>query len=160
MASFDRPERCVLSRAHTPRFITLAMFPCRQTNVSLQSTAIAVGDCTPIVHADCKRSKAHSSVSRNLSSPIPGLLVVKSKYQTPVSAPDKRTRPYDSRTRLCDKFRKIRARNYIKKKQKKKNDFLSLISVLASLEKTIPMGRLHMRPFQWYLKQTGSIPSH
>ena len=112
MASFDRPERCVLLRAHTPRFITLAMLPCRQTNVSPQSTAIAVGDCTLIVHADCKRSKAHSSVSRNLSSPIPGRLVVKSKYQTPVSAPDKRTRPYDSRTRLCDNFRKIRAQNY------------------------------------------------
>ena len=106
MASFDRPERCVLLRAHTPRFITLAMFPCRQTNVSPQSTAIAVGDCTLIVHADCKRSKAHSSVSRNLSSPIPGRLVVKSKYQTPVSAPDKRTRPYDSRTRLCDNLEK------------------------------------------------------
>ena len=44
---------------------------------------------------------------------------------------------------------------------------MSLMGVLASLEKTIPMGRLHMRPFQWYLKKkkkknkkTGSIPSH
>ena len=90
------------------------MFSCRLTNVSVQTTAIAVGDCTPIVHADCKRSKAHSSVSRNLSSPIPGRLVVKSKYQTPVSAPDKRTHPYDSRTRLCEKFRKIAARTYTK----------------------------------------------
>ena len=106
MASFDRPERCVLSHAHTPRFITLAMFPCRQTNVSVQSPAIAVGGCTPIVHADCKRSKAHSSVLRNLSSPIPGRLVVKSIYQTPVSAPDKRTHPYDSRTRLWKNLEK------------------------------------------------------
>ena len=60
MASFDRPERCVLSRAHTPRFATLAMFPCRQANVSVQSTAIAVGDCTAIVHADCKRGSFFS----------------------------------------------------------------------------------------------------
>ena len=30
---------------------------------------------------------------------------------------------------------------------------MSLMGVLASLEKTIPMGRLHMRPFQWYLKK-------
>ena len=50
MASFDRPERCVLSRAHTPRFLTLTMFPCRQTNISVQTTAIAVGDCTPTVY--------------------------------------------------------------------------------------------------------------
>ena len=29
---------------------------------------------------------------------------------------------------------------------------MSLIGVQASIQKTIPMGRLHMRPFQWYLK--------
>ena len=33
-----------------------------------------------------------------------------------------------------------------------------LIGVLASLEKTIPMGRLHMRPFQWYLKTHWQYP--
>ena len=31
-------------------------------------------------------------------------------------------------------------------------DLMSFIGVLASLEKTVPMGRLHRRPFQWYLK--------
>ena len=35
---------------------------------------------------------------------------------------------------------------------------MSLIGVLASLEKTIPMGRLHMRPFQWYLKTHWQYP--
>ena len=35
---------------------------------------------------------------------------------------------------------------------------MSLIGVLASLEKTIPMGRLHMRPFQWYLKTNWQYP--
>ena len=29
---------------------------------------------------------------------------------------------------------------------------MSLIGSMASMEKTIPMGRLHMRPLQWYLK--------
>ena len=29
---------------------------------------------------------------------------------------------------------------------------MSFIGILASLEKTVPMGRLHMRPFQWHLK--------
>ena len=70
---------------------------------------LATTPLTPRVHADCKRSKPHSLVPRNSSSPIPGRLVVKSKYQTPVPAPDKRTHPYDSRTRLCDKLKKIRA---------------------------------------------------
>ena len=28
---------------------------------------------------------------------------------------------------------------------------MSFIGILASLEKTVPMGRLHTRPFQWYL---------
>ena len=29
---------------------------------------------------------------------------------------------------------------------------MSFIGILASLGKTVPIGRLHMRPFQWYLK--------
>ena len=29
---------------------------------------------------------------------------------------------------------------------------MSFIGILASLEKTVPMGRLHMKPFLWYLK--------
>ena len=81
MASFDRPERCILSHSHTSRFSTLASFPCRQKNVSVQSTAIRVGHCTPRVHSDCKVSKAHSLVLRHSSSPIPGRLVVKGRHQ-------------------------------------------------------------------------------
>ena len=41
MASFDRPERCVLSRAHTPRFSTLAMFPCRQATYQFKALPLA-----------------------------------------------------------------------------------------------------------------------
>ena len=35
---------------------------------------------------------------------------------------------------------------------------MSLIGVLASLERTIPMGRLRMRPLQWYLKTNWQYP--
>ena len=35
---------------------------------------------------------------------------------------------------------------------------MSFIGILASLEKTVPMGRLHMRPFQWYLKTHWRYP--
>ena len=37
-------------------------------------------------------------------------------------------------------------------------ELMSFIGVLASLEKTVPMGRLHMRPFQWYLKTQSKYP--
>ena len=192
MASFDRPERCVLSRAHTPRFSTLAMFPCRQTNISVQTTAIGVGDCTPIVHADCKKSKAHASVSRNSSSPIPGRLVVKSKYQTPVSAPDKELihtiqelgfvinlgkselEPTQKIDFLGYHFDLIQGKVFPTEKKLKILErsvqdmeiasqttprlLMYLIGVLASLEKTIPMDGLHMRPFQWYLKTNWQYP--
>ena len=108
MASFHRSEGCILSRSHTSGFSSLASFPCRQTNVPIQSSAFRVSDGTPRVHTDCKRSKTRSS-------PIPGRLVVKSKYQTPVSAPDKRTHPCDARIWLCDKFRKNQSLNLHKK---------------------------------------------
>ena len=35
---------------------------------------------------------------------------------------------------------------------------MSLIGILASLEKTVQLGRLHMRPFQWYLKSHCKFP--
>ena len=35
---------------------------------------------------------------------------------------------------------------------------MSFIGVLASLKKTVPMGRLHMRPFQWFLKTHWRYP--
>ena len=35
---------------------------------------------------------------------------------------------------------------------------MSFIGILAALEKTVPMGRLHMRPFQWYLKTHWKYP--
>ena len=35
---------------------------------------------------------------------------------------------------------------------------MSLIGTLASLEKTVPLGRLHMRPFQWYLRSHWKFP--
>ena len=35
---------------------------------------------------------------------------------------------------------------------------MSLIGTLASLEKTVPLGRLHMRPFQWYLRSRWKFP--
>ena len=34
----------------------------------------------------------------------------------------------------------------------------SFIGTLASLGKTVPLGRLHMRPFQWYLKSHWKFP--
>ena len=35
---------------------------------------------------------------------------------------------------------------------------MSLIGSMASMEKTIPLGRLHMRPLQWYLKTHWRYP--
>ena len=35
---------------------------------------------------------------------------------------------------------------------------MSLIGTLASLEKAVPLGRLHMRPFQWYLESHWKFP--
>ena len=92
----------------------LLRFQCRQANVPVQSSAIRASNSTSRVHANRTRSKACSSVSRNLSSPVSRRLVVKSKYQPPMSFTDKRTHSGGTRSRLCDKLRKVRARTYTK----------------------------------------------
>ena len=35
---------------------------------------------------------------------------------------------------------------------------MSLIGVMASMEKTVPLGRIHMKPFQWFLKTSWQFP--
>ena len=37
-------------------------------------------------------------------------------------------------------------------------NLMSVIGLLASAEKTVPMGRIHMRPFQWHLKNHWKFP--
>ena len=114
MGSLHRSKRRVLSCTHTSGFSTLATLPCRQENVPVQGSAFRFSNSTTRVYADCKRSKARTSVSRNSSSPIPGRLVVKGKLPTPVHEPDKITPSYGPGTRFRDKLRKIRARTYTK----------------------------------------------
>ena len=85
-----------------------------QENVPVQGSAFRFSNSTTRVHADCKRSEARASVSRNSSSPIPGRLVVKGKLPTPVHEPDKRTPSYSPGTGVRDKLRKVRTRTYTK----------------------------------------------
>ena len=37
-------------------------------------------------------------------------------------------------------------------------EFMSLIGLLTATEKQVPLGRLHMRPIQWHLKQHWRVP--
>ena len=107
---------------------------------------------------------------------MPGRLVFKSKYQTPASAPDKRTYPYDSRTRLCDKLRKIRARTYTKNRLSGlpfRFDTGKSLSNRKEVENSRKVCSGHgdritnnpkaayvpdMRTFQWYLKTNWQYP--
>ena len=114
MDGVHRSQRCVLSCSHTPGLSAFASLPCRQANVPVQSSAIRASNSTSRVHANRTRSKACSSVSRNSCSPVSRRLVVKSKYQPPMSFTDKRTHSGGTRSRLCDKLRKVRARTYTK----------------------------------------------
>ena len=183
MASCHQPERCVLSRSHTSRFSTLATFPCRQKNVSVQSSSVQLSNSTPRVHADCKRGKARFSVLWNSSSPVPGRLVVKSKHQCQrqtkelgfvINLDKPELEPTQKIDFLGYHFDLVQGKVFATEKklkilQKSIQDMaissqttprllMSLIGVLASLEKTIPMGWLDMRPLQWYLKTNWQYP--
>ena len=46
----------------------------------------------------------------------------------------------------------------LKASQTSPRELMSLIGSMASMEKTIPLGRLHMRPLQWYLKTHWRYP--
>ena len=53
----------------------------------------------------------------------------------------------DRWTKLLDMFRRLSSKSVISART-----LMSTIGLLASTEKTVKLGRMHMRPFQWHLK--------
>ena len=50
---------------------------CTRSNLSVQSTELQIIDHPSCIHTSSKRGKTHSSVSQNISSPLPGPLLLR-----------------------------------------------------------------------------------
>ena len=59
----------------------------------------------------------------------------------------------DRWTKLQDMFRRLSSKSVISART-----LMSTIGLLASMEKTVKLGRMHMRPFQWHLKTHWKYP--
>ena len=59
----------------------------------------------------------------------------------------------DRWTKLQDMFRRLSSKSVISART-----LMSTIGLLASTEKTVKLGRMHMRPFQWHLKTHWKFP--
>ena len=59
----------------------------------------------------------------------------------------------DRWTKLQDMFRRLLSKSVISART-----LMSTIGLLASTEKTVKLGRMHMRPFQWHLKTHWKYP--
>ena len=59
----------------------------------------------------------------------------------------------DRWTKLQDMFRRLSSKSVISART-----LMSTIGLLASTEKTVKLGRMHMRPFQWHLKTHWKYP--
>ena len=63
-------------------------------------------------------------------------------------------RPTQDRwTKLQEAFNRL-----ANKRTTSARNLMSLIGLLASTEKTVPLGRIHMRPFQWHLRNHWRFP--
>ena len=173
MASFDRPERYVLSRAHTPRFSTFATFPCRQTNVSVQSTAILQSRGVRVhQYLDDWLLRANTRhqcqlQTKELIQTIQELGFVMNFEETELERTQRinflgyhfdlvqgKVFPTEKKLKMLEKS--IQDMGF--SSQTTPRLLMSQKGVLASLEKILPMDRLHMCPFQWYLKTHSQYP--
>ena len=192
MASFDRPERCVLSCSNTSRFSTLATFPCRQKNILVQSTAIQVGSapleftrivkevklvlqsCGVRIHQYLDDWLLRANTRHQCQLQTKELIHVVQELSFVINFENSELEPTQKINFLGYHFDLVQGKVFPTKKKLKILEksvldmeissqttprlLMSMIGVLASLEKTIPMGRLHMRPSQYYLKTHWQYP--
>ena len=168
MGSIDRPIGCLPSHPHPPKLKEVSQILPHVSGVPVHLPSFRTGHSAPGLYNVRKGSQAHGPLQRTQTSPIPGRLA----DQVPVSggSPSEHTGSGRSNSVLGvdHKPGKIRTESYpgvFIRRLRVPPGFSptarclrSLIGLLASTEKMVPEGRLHMRPFQFHLHEHWRYP--
>ena len=157
-----------------------SQFLLQVTGVPVHLPPIRTSHSPPGLYNDCKGSETNGPLQRTQNSPIPGRLA----DQVPVSGGSPSEHSGGGRPNpvlgVDNKSGKIRTETYLgvfvrglqipsrfspcktlrlkSKRVLTARCLMSLIGLLASMEKMVPEGRLHMRPFQFHLKEHWRYP--
>ena len=178
----DRPVGRIPSHPHPSKLKEVPKVLLQGPGVPVHLPTFRTGHSPPGLYDDRKGSETNGPLKRTQNSPIPGRLA----DQVPVSGgiskghtgsgrpnpilgldnqPGKiRTETYSGvfvrGLRIPPRFSpcKTHSREMAQTSEFDARCLMSLIGLLASMEKMVPEGRLHMRPFQFHLKEHWRYP--
>ena len=184
----DRPHRRLFSCSNSPTISKISEISNKKGGFPISGSPFWCRNSSPRVYSHCERGKTHSSSQEPQNPSISGRLASSVTNKGSMSKRFGKFSEIGPRTRLAHQFSKIGIGSHTNSRfsglqrglvfptQKKLNrlrvltvsirkslvltprKLMSLIGTLASLEKTVPLGRLHMRPFQWYLRSHWKFP--
>ena len=188
MGVVDRPSRRLPSPPHPPKLEEVAKVLPQVASVSVHFPFLRTSHGPSGLYNDCKRGEADGPVKGNQTSPVPGRLAdwgpvsgrstskhsdsggPNSVLRVDNKSGEVRTKANSGGLRIPSRFspckttreRWLKLQNLILRLKSKHvltaRCFMSLIGLLASAEKMVPEGCLHMRPFQFHLKEHWRYP--
>ena len=185
MGIVDRPIGRLPSHPHPPKLKEIPMVLPHVTGVPVHLPSFRSSHSPPGLYNDRKGSEAHGPLQRTQTSPIPGRLADQvpvsgrspsehsgSGRPNPVLGVDNKSGKIRTETyyeyhldaalvkptpvrwlKLQDLILRLKSKHVLTARC-----LMSLIGLLASMEKMVPEGRLHMRPFQFHLKEHWRYP--
>ena len=165
MGIVDRPIGHLPAHPHPSKLKEIPKVLLQVSRVPVHLPLIRTSHSPPGLYNDCKGSQTNGPLQRTQTSPIPGRLA----DQVPVSGGRPSEHSGSGRPNpvlgLDNKSGKIRTETYsgvfvrgLRIPSRFSPCLMSLIGLLASTEKMVPEGRLHMRPFQFHLKEHWRYP--
>ena len=170
MGIVDRSVRRLPAHPHPSKLKEIPKVLLQVTGVPVHLPPIRTSHSPPGLYNDCKGSETNGPLQRTQTSPIPGRLA----DQVPVSGGSPELKPtqvfsfvgyeyhLDSALVKPTQERWLKLQDLILRLKSKHvltaRCLMSLIGLLASMEKMVPEGRLHMRPFQFHLKEHWRYP--
>ena len=182
MGYLGRLQRCLLPYTDTGTVQEISQISCPGPDLPIQSTAFWSVHSAHGVHCCSKGGETDGHTEGYKDPPVPRRLVGKSQIP-PNLSPTYPTASQDvPGSRLVGEYGKIRAGTqaslqlpvgptpdrWLSLQQKIQallllpacpvRQFMSLIGLLTATEKQVHLGRLHMRPIQWHLKNNWRVP--
>ena len=141
MGYLNRLQGCLLPHTDTGTVQEIAEISCPGAGIPIQSTTLWSIHSTLGVHCDNERGETDGDPPGYKDPPVPRRLVGEN-WLTP-----------DRWQSLQDKIQALLLLPACPVRQ-----FMSLIGLLTATEKQVHLGRLHMRPIQWHLKNNWRVP--
>ena len=153
MGHLDKFQGCLLPYPNTGTIQQISKISCPGPDIPIQGTPFRSVHSAFGVHCNSKGGETDGHTQGYKNPPVPRRLVGMG-HLPPRLSPTYSVRP----TPNCWQSLQGKIQRLLVLPACPFRQFMSLIGLLTAIEKQVHLGRLHMRPIQWHLKNNWRIP--